>query len=260
MLEPRMELSDNFRYVIENMPCCEQDDLDIAEYVNTFVFGYFGFTYVNTILLGGVAQQTIFINREAKQRLEQKQINIAKEAQVSFSKAMKYAIDGSTSTINSPASASYNSFMSEVQSSSSATLGGATYLTTLAEWSKTVVQNPIITQFEIRDIFPLLTRHHFPNDPLITNKSKLIEKMLESTVITIVGVMVLEELVNQLDILSLVFVNVSRDGLVLVVKQKNLRKYCMVLYVDLIVHLCELIAMVYVHGTDVRTVGLEKTG
>ncbi len=61
--ELKMELSDNFKYVIENMPCCEINDLDIEEYVKDYIFDYFGITYVTSIMLGGVAQQNIFINR-----------------------------------------------------------------------------------------------------------------------------------------------------------------------------------------------------
>ncbi|UJR06610.1 hypothetical protein I4U23_010894 [Adineta vaga] len=41
MFEPFMELSDAFRYVIENMPCCEENDSDIEEYVKNFIFDYF---------------------------------------------------------------------------------------------------------------------------------------------------------------------------------------------------------------------------
>ena len=63
-----MELSDNFRYVIDHMFCCEEDDADIEQYVTEFIFDYFGLAYVATILLGGVAQQNIFMNREDRER------------------------------------------------------------------------------------------------------------------------------------------------------------------------------------------------
>jgi hypothetical protein len=179
MFEPLMQLSDNFRYVIENMPCCEEDDSDIVEYVKDFIFNYFGFTYVSTVLLGGVAQQTIFINREAKERLESKEINIVHEAKVSFGKAFGFGVEAGTTVNNSQTDSNYDSFMKELTSEHTDTLGGAAHLNTLVEWSKTVVDNPVITQFEIRDIFRILIRRHFPNDQFITNKSKLIEKILE---------------------------------------------------------------------------------
>jgi hypothetical protein len=72
--------------------------------------------------------------------------------------------------------------------------------------------------------------------------------------------MVFEEPVNQLDIFNLVFVNVNLDGLELIVKHQNLRKYYKVLYVDLIVHLCELIVVGYVHGSNVQRAGLNIPG
>jgi hypothetical protein len=182
MFEPKMELSDNFKYVIENMPCCEEDDLDIEEYVKDFIFDCFGFTYVTSILLGGVAQQNIFIDREGKERLEKQNIEIKNQAKLKFDVSLGPiggAVEAGTSITNLQSNSNYQSFSKEIRSIQSSTFGGEPHLTTIPEWSKTVSNNPVIVQFTLRDIFRLFTKLYFPQDSLITNKSILIEKTLE---------------------------------------------------------------------------------
>jgi hypothetical protein len=183
MFEPKMELSDQFRYVIDNMFCCEEDDSDTEEYIKDFIFDYFGITYVTSILLGGIAQSNIFINRDAKERLEQNSVQIQHQAQIAFDLSMGANISGSigfgTTITDTQVKNNYNSFIKEVQSIYTTTLGGDPSINNLAEWSKTVLNNPVIIKFKVQDIFRLFSKFRFPNDPLITNKSKLIEKTLE---------------------------------------------------------------------------------
>ncbi|CAF3044611.1 unnamed protein product [Rotaria sp. Silwood2] len=183
MFEPKMELSDNFRYVIDNIFCCEEDDPMTEEYVKDFIFDYFGVAYVTSILLGGVAQQNIFIDREAKEKLERNSIQIKHQAVVSFDLSMGSNIGNSfnvgPTVTNGVSDANYNMFKKEVKSMSNTKLGGVPDLTSFAEWSKTVSDNPVIIKLKVRDIFRLFTKHYFPDDPMITNKSKLIEKIFE---------------------------------------------------------------------------------
>ncbi|CAF1415705.1 unnamed protein product [Adineta steineri] len=178
MFEPRMELSDNFKYVIENFPCCEEDDPDIEEYARDFIFDYFGFTYASSILLGGIAQQTILINRETKERLEKQGVDVKHEASLAFI-TPKVSAGTSTSYLESKEGSKYENFSKEIQSIRSTSLGGDPVLANLTEWSKSVTKNPVVIEFTLRDIFRLLKKNYFPNDFLITNKSKLIEKALE---------------------------------------------------------------------------------
>jgi hypothetical protein len=178
MFESKMELSDNFKYIIENMPCCEEDNPDITEYIRDFIFEYFGFTFVTIILLNGVAQQNIFTDREAKARLEQHGIDVKHEAKVMFD-ILKASGEVGTGITNSEQTAKHNNFSKEVKSIHSTTLGGDPHLITLSEWSKTVSNNPVVVEFTLQSIFRLFTKTYFPQDLLITNKSKLIEKALE---------------------------------------------------------------------------------
>jgi hypothetical protein len=173
MFEPQMELSDDFRYIIENMPCCELDDVDIEEYIHDFIIGYFGLTYITSILLGGIAQQNIFIDRQTHEQMVNKGTNTHHQAQISFQ--LNFGASASTVFDSSEEETTYNSFMNQVQSTDATTLGGYPHLTTLSDWSKTVKSNPVVVQFTVRDIFRLLTKLHFPNDSLITNKSALIK-------------------------------------------------------------------------------------
>ncbi|CAF1441399.1 unnamed protein product [Rotaria magnacalcarata] len=173
-----MELSDNFRFVIEEMPCCQEDNPDIEDYIKEFVFDYFGFTYVTQILLGGIAQQNILMNRTSQEQLEKKGLVVTHEAKVTFDRATNASLSASVGTTNSATNSNYTSFMKEVLSMHITTLGGVPHLHSFSEWASTVAANPVIVEFTLRDIFRLLTKQHFPNDPLIKNKSKLIEQAL----------------------------------------------------------------------------------
>jgi hypothetical protein len=177
MFEPKMQLSDNFRYVIENMPCCEVDDADIEEYIKDFIFDNFGFTYITRVLLGGIAQENIVFDRQTHERMVNMGVNTKHQAQISF--RLNFGMSVGTSIENSEDKSTYNSFMREVKWTESTTLGGDTSLTTMAEWSRTVPSNPAIVHFTVRDIFRLLTAFYFPMDPLIKNKSDLIRLTLD---------------------------------------------------------------------------------
>lgn len=183
LFEPQMELSDQFRYVMDNMPCCEENDADIEEYITDYIFDYFGFTYVTSLVLGGIAQANIFISREAKERLEQNSIQIQHQGRIAFDLAMgtntSAALGIGVSVTNAKNDAKYNSFSKEIIANHITTFGGTPNLVSFPEWSKTVSSNPAIIKIKLRDIFRLITNARFPNDPLITNKSKLIEKTLE---------------------------------------------------------------------------------
>jgi hypothetical protein len=84
MFEPRMQLADDLRYAIKNMACCEFNDEDTEEYIHGFIFGHFGFTYIISILLGGIAQHNIFIDRQKHEQLVNQGINTKHQAQISF--------------------------------------------------------------------------------------------------------------------------------------------------------------------------------
>jgi hypothetical protein len=124
-----MQLADNFRYVIENMPCCEVDDVEIEEYINDFIFDYFGFNYITSILLGGIAQQNIFIDRQTHKQMVNKGTNTNHQAQLSFQ--LNFGVNASTLFASTNEETTYNSFMSQVQSTHATTLGGDTHLTTI---------------------------------------------------------------------------------------------------------------------------------
>ena len=178
-----MELSDNFRYVVENLICCDENDPDVHDYIKEFIFEYFGLGYVTSVLLGGIAQQNIFMSRESKERLEQQSINIEHQASIAFDLSMGTNISNSArvgiSVSDSQSQSKYNSFINATKLTYRTTLGGDAHLLNFADWSKTVEKNPVIVKSTVRDIFRLFTKLRFPNDPLIANKSKLIEKSLE---------------------------------------------------------------------------------
>ena len=176
MFELKMQLSDDFRFVIENMPYCELNNADIEEYVRDFIFEYFGFTYVTSVMLGGIAQQNILIDRETNERLVKTGVNTQQQAQISFQ--MQFGMNAGTAIGTSEETTNYKSFTHEIQSRKATTLGGDPSLRNLAEWSQTVSSNPVIVKFAIRDIFRLLNTRYFPMDRLINNKTDLIRRAL----------------------------------------------------------------------------------
>ncbi|CAF1015431.1 unnamed protein product [Didymodactylos carnosus] len=170
MFEP---LSDIFNHVIDNLPCCDSNDYDTEKYIRDYIFSYFGYTYVSTLLLGGIVQQNIFMNHDSYKRLESRNISTKNAAKVEFN-----ILSSGVSVENSQAKTEHQEFMKEVKNSYGTILGGDPSIQDINEWSKTVPSNPVIIKFGIREIFDLLNKRRFPNDPQIQNKSKLIEEVL----------------------------------------------------------------------------------
>ena len=52
LFAPKIDLSDNFRYVIENLPASDTYTPAIEKYIQDYIFNYFGFTYITELLLG----------------------------------------------------------------------------------------------------------------------------------------------------------------------------------------------------------------
>ncbi|CAF3526942.1 unnamed protein product [Rotaria sp. Silwood2] len=173
MFEPTMELSDPFKYVINNLPCCNYD-ADTEEYIYDYILNYFGYTYLSTILLGGIAQENVLINTESYQKMQANGLDIVNEAKAEFFITMgakqQYTYNKNT----------HDEFMTRVQEKHVTTLGGDTSLTSIEQWSKTVPSNPVIIKFSLQSIFNLLNQVRFPNDSLIQNKSVLIAHALHN--------------------------------------------------------------------------------
>ena len=66
---PLLEISDEFRYVIDNMPCCNGSS-ELDRYIRELIIDYFGLMYVKDLLLGGTAQQKIVISEEDRKNLQ----------------------------------------------------------------------------------------------------------------------------------------------------------------------------------------------
>ncbi|CAF1479303.1 unnamed protein product, partial [Rotaria sordida] len=60
--ESKFEISDEFRFVIENMPCCDFNET-VEKYIRKFIIGYFGYTYIKEVQLGSIIQQMIVITQ-----------------------------------------------------------------------------------------------------------------------------------------------------------------------------------------------------
>lgn len=170
MFERLMKLSQSFQFVIEQMPCCNEDSLEIDEYIQEFLIDYFGLTFVTELLLGGVAQETLTIDNNDIHNIQSRGQDISHSASI----GLFLTFDAK------PKSSSFNlteqdQFMKTVKTKRSTKLGGDPTASTMDDWMKSIVQNPIILSYAVKDITALVDRVHFPNDNRIDNKSKLIE-------------------------------------------------------------------------------------
>jgi hypothetical protein len=173
MFEPFMNLSDMFRYVIENLPCCEYNGI-IEKYISDYIFSYFGYAYIDMLMLGGIALENIFIDRSNISNLQQHGIEKSHEAQIEFFATFNMAQKNTDDTEK------HEIFMKYVKKTYSTLLGGDPTLQKMDEWSKTVKEHPVIIKFGIKSIFDLLNQRRFPNDLKINEKSKLIEQALNN--------------------------------------------------------------------------------
>ena len=173
MYEPFMILSDQFRHAILNIPCCNHPTAEVENYIYEYIFNYYGFTFVTQLMLGGIAQQNIFINNDELINIENRDYQKSHEAKVEFflSLGMKHS--------ESFNQTKHNEFMKHVTKSYATTLGGDSSIhSSFSEWSKTVSSNPIVTKLTVKYIFDLLNVKRFPDDPNIIKKKQLIENAL----------------------------------------------------------------------------------
>ena len=170
MFEPFMTLSNTFQYTIENLPCCDSNDRDTERYIFDSIFKYYGFTYISDLMLGGIAQQNIFINKTQSAEIERKGYDKSHEAGAAFYAAFNMKVNQSNSTTN------HDEFMKLAKKTSLTKLGGDTSIQTFEDWSKTVPSNPVVIKLGVKYWFDLLNEKRFPNDKNIGEKKRLIEQ------------------------------------------------------------------------------------
>ncbi|CAF1284546.1 unnamed protein product [Adineta ricciae] len=179
MFEPRMNLSDDFRYVIENLPCCDYNEI-VEKYIYDYIFGYFGYSYVTTLVLGGIAQQSIIIHSSNASALEEKGIKKSHEADLQFAVSFGLKPSGNQDNVT------HAMFMNSVSKSYTTMVGGDPSISKIEDWAKTVQSNPVIIKFTIKYIFDILTQAEgrFPNDANIGVKAKMIEQAVNNYIDT----------------------------------------------------------------------------
>jgi hypothetical protein len=172
LFEPTAQLSDEFIYVITNMPCCNVSDQNIKDYVFKYIFDYFGYTYVTELVLGGRTQDLITMKSSDVTQLESESISTKNEAKVSFYVTFDTAISSTMDKSNQ------QEFMNKVQNDQSMKLGGDPSTTSLSDWSKTVPDNPVVTKFTVDFLNELITLARFPNDTQIAAKASILNSLL----------------------------------------------------------------------------------
>ncbi|CAF0764212.1 unnamed protein product [Adineta ricciae] len=182
LFEPKMNLSDDFHFVIEHVPCCELNKSS-EEYIRRYIIDYFGYAYVHDMLLGGVAQQRIVITQSDRSNLEKNGWTVSNEASMSAAARQIFSTSVKVKTTETYDKEKLDTFSRYTRQDRVTTLGGDIILQSFEEWSKTVKTNPVIIKFGVSLIFDLLTNKHFPNDSDIVRKSQLIQKVIEKYLI-----------------------------------------------------------------------------
>lgn len=179
MFEPRMNLSDNFRYIIETLPCCEYDE-NVENYIKHYILEYFGYSYVTTLLLGGIAQQSIVMSSSNATTLEQNGVKKSQAAKLEFLVSFGMKLDSSQDI------KTHAMLMKYVSKTYTTLFGGDSFTGKLEDWANSVKTNPVIIKFNIKYISDILTKApgRFPNDPNITEKAKMIERVLNDYITT----------------------------------------------------------------------------
>jgi hypothetical protein len=142
-----MELADTFRYVIEQMPCCNEYNSEIDDYIKEFVIDYFGLTYVTELILGGIAQETMFIGNKEVEELRMKGEEVIRAASIGFHLNFNIRPTPPYNDIQQ------NQFMQTVQSRRSTKLGGDPSAQTMDDWIKSVPTNPVIMNYGVKGNF-----------------------------------------------------------------------------------------------------------
>ncbi|CAF1269592.1 unnamed protein product [Adineta steineri] len=161
LFAPKLELSDNFRYVIDNLP------------TSTYTPG----VAKRSFALGGIAQMTTVINQTSIQPIEQEYQSTTQMIGLSFAKVFSFNYNEN----ESENSIKLQGFQKYVKSSTATTVGGATFAASqkLNEWFQTVPKNPVIIKFTLQPIFDLITSERFGNDSQIDLKADYIKRTLE---------------------------------------------------------------------------------
>ena len=163
------------------MPCCESD-ASVEEYVRSYIIGYFGYAYVNDLLLGGIAQQRTIITESDRTNLQKNGWSDMNEAGLRVAATQIFSAEIKVKATQTYDQEKLEKFSRYTKQGRVTTLGGDISLQSFEDWSKTVKSNPTIIKFGISWIFDLLNNQRFPNDPNITMKARLIQTAIEKYV------------------------------------------------------------------------------
>ncbi|CAF1386983.1 unnamed protein product [Adineta steineri] len=156
------------------MPCCN-DSEEIQSYIKEFVIGYFGYTYIKELLLGGIAQQTITITEENRRSLVKNGFSKTENGEYSSSALGIFKIKAGFKVTDEFNESKLAIFSQYSQQSSVVTFGGSTTLQSIETWSSTVPGNPAAIKLKTEPLVNLLTERTFPGDPNIAAKQALIQ-------------------------------------------------------------------------------------
>ncbi len=174
IVESTFELADDFRFLIENMPCCEFNET-VEKYIQEFIIGYFGYTYISKVQFGGIMQQTVIITGNNRLKLEENGFNTSNEA---WLKSVAKEIFSVPTKLNQTKILN-NTYDKYFTKNNVKILGGKTSIRSLEDWCKSISSNPVVVKIGISSISDLLTNQYFPVDSYIYQKATLIRSAVD---------------------------------------------------------------------------------
>lgn len=144
IFEPLLKLADTFQYVIQEMPCCDDSNLDTDEYIREFFIDYFGLTFVTELILGGIAQETMSIGNREIRKMQSEGKDVSHSASIGFFLTFNIKTTSSSNT------AEQDNFMKSVKTRHSTKLGGDPSAQEIGDWIKSVPENPVIMKHAVK--------------------------------------------------------------------------------------------------------------
>ena len=176
--ETKLELSDDFRFVIEHLPCCDLNET-VEEYIREFFIDYFGYTYIRDLQLGGIVQQTITMTENDRARLEQDGFNTSNESWLKGVAKEIFLGQTKLDRANTRNKTLMKTFSKYFTKSNPMVFGGKTSIRSLKNWSKSVPSNPTVVKIGLASVLGLLTTYYFPGDSSIDRKATLIKSVVD---------------------------------------------------------------------------------
>lgn len=126
------------------MPCYNDYSPEIDEYIKEFLIDYFGLTFVTQLMLGGIAQETLFSGNKELEEMQLKGEEIIRAASIVF--FLNFHIKPTLPFTD----IQQKEFMQVVNTRRSTKLVGDPSAQPMDDWIKSIPTNPVIMNYAVK--------------------------------------------------------------------------------------------------------------